>query len=894
MLRLFFTITLIHFASSLVAQKKLIDTSTFSKWPFLQVKAISNDGRYLTYTLSSKAMGERLIVQDLDSNCKRELTGVLKSIFTEDNRWLILKIGDSLGLLDLHQDKLKYIDHVADYKTPEEGDGHWLACLLDGPENELMLLSLSTTVEKHFQHVQNFKFNKQGTALVVQMLTPKDSALVPTLAWVDLSTGKEITIYRGYQTKDFEFDGTGSMMAFLSSGSFQRSGETTLCYYKMGMDSAVTLVDQSSVGMEGLSIAGGSDILVSDQGDKIFFTVSKKHQDVIPIRTRNGLNVKILTYQDEVFRFNERNLDSSKFLAVVPLTGDRKVLQLSASWRLPGHRVNDENYVDDIHAILDYAASDHHQKISPNRDIYSDIYLFSAENGARKLIIKHKWITFENFSPGGNYLIWYDCATNQWYTYNITRGCTKNITSRNLPDLLRKIDYPGYKEGPFDLVGWLENDAAVLMQGQYDLWEVDPEGIKPPISLTSNYGLRTHTDLHYMHFQNQQSPIIHPGDTLMLWGFQQDTKKNGFYRLILGKHNTSEKLVMEPRMYYAHYESVDNFDFFLPLKAKGANRYIVARMSESEFPNLYQSKDLREFKEITNFEPQKEFNWYKTELLHWRLPDGRPGTGILYKPEDFDPQKKYPVIFYYYQTNSNSLHNFLDPMLSGSTINIPWFVSNGYLVFIPDITFLPGGHTGQTACNAVVSAAKYLSEKSFVDTKHLGLQGASFGGFETNYIVSHSTMFAAAVSSLSMSNLIESYLEREGQEYFESAQGRIGATLWQRPDLYIENSSVFRADKVITPILLLQNPDDGVTLLNQGLEWFNALARLGKKVWMLSYPGEGHGISSDEGRLDFSIRMRQFFDYYLKEAPPPKWMTRDMGPNSQDIDYSLDYSGKTP
>jgi dipeptidyl aminopeptidase/acylaminoacyl peptidase len=376
-----------------------------------------------------------------------------------------------------------------------------------------------------------------------------------------------------------------------------------------------------------------------------------------------------------------------------------------------------------------------------------------------------------------------------------------------------------------------------------------------------------------MNFNNGGTRLIHPSDTLILVGFSLQKKENGFFRLILNGRSNLEKLVMEPRMYYYEFsprEDPGSFYPFFPIKAKFASKYIVERMSATEYPNLYVSDSLVKFCPITELAPQKEYNWYTTELYHWFLPGGKRGEGILYKPQDFDPSRKYPIIFFYYDKLSDALNNFINPALSDGIMNIPWFVSHDYLVFEPNIYFTEG-YPGQSAFNSVVSAAQSLTKLPFIDSKHMGLQGHSFGGYETNYIVSHTNLFAAAASSAGFAEIISMYGLAE--DYFEHGQGRMGVSMWERPDLYIKNSPLFNADKVTTPLLIMHSKQDESVPYYEGRGWFNGLAGLGKRVWMLTYFGEGHLIDNKDNRLDFSIRLSQFFDHFLKGAPPPKWMT---------------------
>ncbi len=298
--------------------------------------------------------------------------------------------------------------------------------------------------------------------------------------------------------------------------------------------------------------------------------------------------------------------------------------------------------------------------------------------------------------------------------------------------------------------------------------------------------------------------------------------------------------------------------------------------------------------------PEQKYNWLTSELYTFKTLDGISELGVLHKPENFDPAKKYPVIVQYYETMSNDLNMYHRPELSSDRINIPWYVSRGYLVFSPDIHYKVGT-PGRSAYNSIVGAAYFLKKFRWVDSSKMGIQGHSHGGFETNYVITHTDFFAAAVSAAGPSDCISGYaIPRgdggSGQFFFETHQSRIGATLWEVPELYIENSAVFRTDKVNTPVLIMHNKKDGAVDFSQGVEFFTGLRRLGKRAWMLQYDGEVHSISNEAAQLDYTIRMDQFFDHYLKGKPAPKWMTRGIPASMKAIDdgFELDHQIKTP
>ncbi len=140
----------------------------------------------------------------------------------------------------------------------------------------------------------------------------------------------------------------------------------------------------------------------------------------------------------------------------------------------------------------------------------------------------------------------------------------------------------------------------------------------------------------------------------------------------------------------------------------------------------------------------KAYNWVTASLLNWLTYNGEATSGILYKPENFDSTKKYPVIFLIYERVSNGLNKFILPELCTGSINIPYFASRGYLVFCPDIHYKLG-ETGNSIYNYVVSGAEMLSKLRWVAGTKMGIQGHSFGGYEVNYLITKTSIFKSSV-----------------------------------------------------------------------------------------------------------------------------------------------------
>jgi dipeptidyl aminopeptidase/acylaminoacyl peptidase len=284
-------------------------------------------------------------------------------------------------------------------------------------------------------------------------------------------------------------------------------------------------------------------------------------------------------------------------------------------------------------------------------------------------------------------------------------------------------------------------------------------------------------------------------------------------------------------------------------------------------------------RKISDANPQKkDLLWGTAELVRYKNLDGVELKGTLYKPETFSHDKKYPLLVYIYERLSQNVHRFRDPAV-GTSINVPTYVSNGYLVLEPDIVYTVG-YPGQSALKCVLPAIQAVVDMGIVDENAIGIQGHSWGGYQIAYMVTQTGRFKAAIAGAPVANMTSAYsgirwgtgLPRQFQ--YERTQSRIGGTLWQYPTRFIENSPVFMADRVKTPLLMLHNDQDDAVPWYQGIEYFLALRRLGKEVYLCNYNGELHGLRQRVNQKDWSRKMMEFFDHHLKGKPAPAWMEK--------------------
>jgi dipeptidyl aminopeptidase/acylaminoacyl peptidase len=307
---------------------------------------------------------------------------------------------------------------------------------------------------------------------------------------------------------------------------------------------------------------------------------------------------------------------------------------------------------------------------------------------------------------------------------------------------------------------------------------------------------------------------------------------------------------------------------------------LFKREAYDEFPNLWVSDDwkFKKTKQVSklHMDLKKKWNWGSAELVDWLSLDGTYIQGIVIKPDNYDPNKRYPIMTYYYRFYTDRLHDFNEPKTNHRPV-FAQYVSDDYVVFLPDIRF-EIGRPGFAATKSLVPGIQKLIELGIADEDKLGLHGHSWSGYQTAFIVTQTDIFDAAVSGAPVSNMTSAYsgirwgsgLARQFQ--YEKTQSRIGQSLIEAPEKYIENSPVFFADKITTPMLIQHGDADGAVPWYQSIEMYLAMRRYNKDVIFLQYHDEPHHLQKFPNKLDYAIRMKEYFDYYLKGVGEPEWI----------------------
>ena len=929
------TLLFLLFASVAFAQKKPLDHSVYDTWESVGTKQLSNDGLWAAYSIAQQEGDANLYFQQSLSGQKIKISrgtvagGLARaSLFSADSKFAVFAIKpwykdtrmakikkkkaddmtkDTLGIANLSTLNITKIPRVKSFKFPENGVA-LLAYNLEkeidtskkikpattgteqkndnedyfaddeptGPGatkegTDLILKNLTTGIERKYKFVTDYTFSKNGKQLVfVTSGSKKDKNAQQGVFLLNTETGILKTLVKGKGNfKGFTFDEESERLAFLGETSPEKAEikDFNVYYTSLNLDTAQILVDSDMPGMPSkFNVSGDGRINFSKDSKTLFFGIApiKMPKDTTLIDFENA-KLDIWGYKDDYLQPMQlknvaREANRSYLTAIEIYSTDPKITPLTDA-KLP-----DASLVNEGNAPFVLASTDFGNRIPSQWTGGSvrDYYLVDVKTGSRKKILENL-TSGASASPGGNYILYYDKEKMLWNTYQVATGKITSLNSgMNVKFYDEENDVPDLP-GSYGQAGWMEEDKGILIYDRYDIWQFSPDGKTAPKNLTGGFGRINNVTLR-VERTDPEFKFFGKKDVLLLNAFNNTNKENGFYSKSINDNKVPELIVMAP----FKYSSVS--------KAKNSENYIFDKGNYVNSPDVFISKDLKTAIKLSNTNPQQaNYNWGTAELVKWTTPKGYKSEGILYKPENFDPAKKYPMIVYFYEKLSDGLYTYNAPAPTPSRLNISFFVSNGYLVFAPDISY-ETGYPGKSAEEFINSGVESLKKNTWVDGTKIGIQGQSWGGYQVAHLITVNNMYAAAWAGAPVVNMTSAYggirwesgMNRQFQ--YEKTQSRIGATLWEKPELYIQNSPLFNFPKVNTPVVVMSNDADGAVPWYQGIEMFTGLKRLGKPVWLLNYNNEAHNLVLRQNRKDIQIREQQFFDYYLKGAKAPVWM----------------------
>ena len=879
-------------------EKRPLTFEEILKWNRITETKLSNNGKYIVYKEEpwkgdpvlkiTTPKGEQQTSIDCGTDAK--ITADSKFvIFTlkapEDSvRTLKLKKTkkedlpkDALVIYDLEKNSSETISNLKSVNVPEKWFG-WIAYQAEPdsvPKSDkkkdkdaalpLILKKLTTNETIEIPAVSDYKLAEEKEVLA--FVSEGDSTFASGVYVFNLNNDapKQVLDGKG-KFKQLTLNKTGEQVAFLADTTAADEPEFALYLSARDELAGIVVANTNDAFPEDWVISENGSLTFSDNNKRLFFATAPAAVPKDTTILEEEIPVLDIWHWNEeelhTVQLKNKSRDEKKSYLAVFHIDDKKVVQLETE-QFTGIRQIKEGDADQLLAYSNrpYALQSMWEGSPDHLDFYLvDIYTGQAE------LFKQDCRARPMVSPEGKFVYWYDAMDTTWNTYEIASGkeyCITTPATIQVADELNDIPNP---PNSYRLAGWLENDAALLIYDRFDIWKVDPTNSGEPDNLTQN-GRDSKVSYRIVRFNTEPNEGINPDESLFLEAHNEVTRADSYFTFDMVKPGKQKVLFAE------------NMKLGTPKKARDAELIVFTKEDFETYPNLM-STDLSFKKQIqiSDAAPQQsEFIWGTAELVSWRSLDGLVLEGTLHKPANFDPNKKYPMIVNFYERSSQGLLSYRMPENNRSTIDYHYYTSNGYIIFNPDVVYREG-YPGESAFNCVMPGINKVVDMGFVDPARIGAQGHSWGGYQVAYLATRTNMFAAIESGAPVVNMFSAYggirwgsgLNRSFQ--YEHTQSRIGKSIWEAPLRYLENSPLFTADKIETPILIMHNDDDGAVPWYQGIEFFIALRRMGKPSWMLNYNEADHWPLKVRDKHDFQIRMAQFFDHYLKDAPMPLWM----------------------
>lgn len=763
---------------------------------------------------------------------------------------------------------------------------------------DLIVLFLNNQKEKRFPQVTEWQLSKKGNLLVYeQTKKAPNSKGKNSIHVVQLPGMNDQTVLSGYyDAKSYIMDEAGQQLAFVAerdSGTKAVQRFYQLWHCTAGKDSARMLVNTktrgvpagytvaentSSRGDMGFRRPGSEPFFFSLNGQRLFFGLSA----ILPPKDTSlpefeRVNVDVWHYLDDQIQpaqLRSLNADMNRsYLSRYDFETQQVVMLGNPSLRnILSSADGDGTYF--------YATSDSGKRLAAQWQGFTlnDIYQINPVTGASVLIKKEVKGNLMATSPQGNYLVWYDEPQKAYYSYH--------APSQQLTRFAKDIPYPLYDEendlpddpNPEGWIKWSEDERFLFIYDHFDIWKVDISGKDKSVRLTDG----RKNKVQYRFINTDKDEKYFSGQSNLLLRLLDEKDKSSGLALLQLQALTLTQLFKEKVNVGSGIA-----------KAKENAVFLYTKETFQRSPDIYRHVLNSSAQQLSRINPQQEnYNWGSASLFRWKAYTGKLTEGIVYKPEDFDPAKKYPMIVYFYERSNETLHNYLPPSPTPSRLNIPFYVSRGYVVFVPDIWYTKG-YPGQGAYDYILSGTRAVGKEGYVDSTRIGLQGQSWGGYQIAWLITRTPLYRAAWAGAPVANMTSAYggirwgpgILRQFQ--YEKSQSRIGATLWEKPELYIKNSPLFALPKVTTPLVIMSNDADDAVPWYQGIELYAGLRRLGKQVWLLNYNNEVHNLAERKNRKDIQIRQQQFFDHLLKGAAPAKWIKEGVPAVMKGRDWGL-------
>ncbi len=861
--------------------KPTLQPKDYGRFENLGAARLSPNGRWLAYPASRVNEINELRIRRTERDSTRTTPFGTQPAFSANSRWLAWTIGIpaderrrlekdkkpvrlGVGLLDLEKETERSFPTNAGFGF--DATGKYLAVLGYPPEEpkgkgaDLKLVDLAAGTEFTIGNVTEYAWSKAGSLAAFIVSTGADA-------------GNGVQVYDAASGRLQNLDGSGSAYHQLA----WRKGGADLAFYRSTDLASKKSTRQALSAWRGLdgprptrfeldpAAAGVVDTLEvvehrkpewADDGRRIAFGL----RPVEPKPSPDSSKVELATMQ--IWHSTDVQIIPGQ-KARAAADGRRTLL---AVWEPDTRRVvvgssdlmEDGTVVPGFEAMVERVRGPYPWGTMFGRP-YTDVWTTDLTTGRRTRALEKVRYSWE--SPGGKYLLWFN--GKDYWTQDLKTGGRVCLT-KGLPAAFADTasDTPTDLLPPHGVAGWMEGDRAVLLNDEYDVWRISPDGTGP-IRLTN--GLADST-VHRVVQPLSEQKAFSTTAPLYFSLHGEWTEKRGYARLEAGK--SLVRLIFEDQLIGSL------------AKADSAGVFLYRAEARDNSPDYFVAgPDLSQPTQVSRTNPfMADYAWGKTRLVEFQNERGRRLQSVLLYPAGYDSTRRYPMIVYTYEMLSDQAHNFQVPS-EQSYYNFTTWTQQGYFVLMPDIVFRardPGVAVLETLKPAV---AKIVS-LGLIDPKRVGLIGHSWGGYIAAFVPTRTDLFAASVAGAPLTDFV-SFM---GQihwtpgtaelDHWETGQARMEVPYWEDPAAHERNSPVHKVKDMKTPLLLAHGDKDGVVEFFQSTEFYNFARRAGKQVVLLVYEGENHGFVSRPNQVDYHRRILEWFGHYLKGEPAAAWITK--------------------
>ena len=891
---------------SAYAQKHAVGEEDYRTWKSISNQKISKDGTLITYELKPLIGDGMQYVQQTSPFKLDSFERGSRLLFPENTSFVVFKIspgfdtlrklklkkvkkakwpGDSIAIYDLKNNTLEKYPKIHSFKVSDKGSSFaflqeletktktgWFSRFIKSKKKStkdkiLRVFASYPGLSFEQQKVKEFTLSDDGTQIAyIEKIEDKDKKKnAEKLIIKNTTNGEVISAFPSMQRYKLPIwsESMGKMVFLYSNDTSQNNYEIKIHDNKLNSsisfgDTLLSLLDTELVPSEWKTPSFSKDEAL------LFFGVKeRKHKEPEDTLLEDE------KYHLDIWHYEDKKLQARQ---VKELARQKKKYDLYAYDFKTGtlNQLSDDTlnmWVRDqqeSHKALAYSNESYAIESQWTYPWKKDYYLISLNSGETSLIkkgLKYAGV----LSSKAEYFTYFNEKKQEHQLIDLRTNSEKCITcSVDSVTWTRDINGMPFDPGPVRNIGFTRDDQF-LFQSEWDIWSYDVKR-DTLVCITKKQGEKRNIKLSF-HQKNTDSVYVDILDSYVS-GLNETTKSMHLFTWLTHEDHFDliENMISPHRLHSLVW-------------SENGKKVLMRKSSVEEYPDIYLTDpNFNNSRRISNANPQQDsVYWPSVEHVKWMSYDSVQLEGLVYLPENYDTSRKYPLLIYYYELNSDNLHYYRSPKPSASIINPIECASNDYIVFIPDIRYKVG-YPGRSAYNSIMSGTDFILENFAVDSLKMGLQGQSWGGYQTAQLITMTKRYAAAMAGAPVSNMFSAYggirwssgLNRQFQ--YEATQSRIGKSIWEAPELYYQNSPIFHLPKVSTPLLIMHNDKDGAVPWYQGIEMYSGMRRLNKPCWMLVYNNDGHNLKKLANKFDLSIRMNQFFDHYLKDEPMPEWM----------------------